>query len=152
MRRWILAPLLLVLTSFSGSVQEERYPPGSRCEGVDARGACTIYGVSIVELIAMPRLYDGRRVRVTGWLHLEFEGNGIYLHRDDKIHGLYRNGLWVSFAGRDADMSCAGGYALVEGTFDAGHHGHMGLWSGAIEGIDRCMRWGRREPETRAGE
>jgi hypothetical protein len=141
MRRWMLVPVLLLLASSSGSVQQERFPPDSRCQGVDRRSACTIYGVSIVELIATPRLYDGKRVRVTGWLHLEFEGNAIYLHRDDQVHGLTRNGLWVSFARQQGDSSCAGGYALVEGTFNAGHHGHMGLWSGAIEGIDRCMRW-----------
>lgn len=73
-RTWPVAAAALLLVSSGTGVQERDYPPESRCEGVDRSGTCTIYGVSIVELIASPRLYDGKRVRVTGWLHLEFEG------------------------------------------------------------------------------
>ncbi|HEU0299489.1 MAG TPA: hypothetical protein VFR37_08550 [Longimicrobium sp.] len=141
MRPWIVAGTALLLASSSTPVQERRHPPESRCEAVDRSRACTLYGVSIIELIASPRLYDGKRVRVMGWLHLEFEGNGIYLHRDDELHGLYRNGLWVSFASGSTGAACARGYALVEGRFNAASHGHLGMWSGAIEHIDRCIRW-----------
>jgi hypothetical protein len=42
------------------------------------------------------------------------------------------------------EPACNGGYALVEGRFDARHTGHLGLWSGAIVDIDRCMVWGER--------
>jgi hypothetical protein len=148
MRPWIIAAAALLLASSGAPVQERGYPPESRCEGVDRSGACTIYGVSIVELIANPRPYDGKRVRVTGWVHLEFEGDGIYLHRDDEVWGLTKNGLWVSFAPGTSGRACRGGYALVEGTFDAGSHGHLGMWSGSIENIDRCIPW----PPHRARE
>lgn len=141
MHRWIFAVPALLLVSSGAPIQDRRYPPESRCEQVDRSGACSIYGVSIVELIANPRTYDGKRVRVTGWLHLEFEGNGIYLHRDDEVYGLSRNGLWVNFAQPNSAASCAQGYALIEGTFDAGSDGHMGQWSGTIDAIDRCIRW-----------
>ena len=96
-----------------------------------------------MELIANPRTFDGLRVRVTGYLHLEFEGNGIYLHQDDHTHGLYRNGLWVDFARNPPrPPACNRSYALIEGVFDAGDTGHMGLWSGAIHDVGRCMAWG----------
>jgi hypothetical protein len=144
-RRLVLLPCLLLAGCTAQAQREDPYPPASRCEQTAAMtGACTLYGVSLVELIANPSTYDGLRVRVIGWVNLEFEGDAIYLHREDYTHALTKNGLWVSF-GRDVPRpACSGGYALIEGRFDARHTGHMGLWSGAIVDIDRCMPWGER--------
>jgi hypothetical protein len=144
-RHLILLPGLLVAGCTAQAQREDPYPPASRCQEVSVTQACTVYGVSLVELIANPRTYDGLRVRVIGWLRLEFEGDAIYLHRDDYTHALTKNGLWVQL-GRDLPRGpeCSDGYALIEGRFDARHTGHMGLWSGAIVDIDRCMPWGDR--------
>ncbi|RZA00012.1 MAG: hypothetical protein EOP47_15240 [Sphingobacteriaceae bacterium] len=38
---------------------------------------------SIIKLIADPEKYDKLRVRIVGYLNLEFEGNGLYLHKED---------------------------------------------------------------------
>ncbi len=110
--------------------------------GVTAEASC-INDASIVQLLARPEVFDGKRVRVFGYIHIEFEGQGIYLHQEDKAHALYRNGLWVEFA-RDSTFKtpCQDRYVLVEGTFRARHHGHMGLWGGAITEITRCIPWG----------
>jgi hypothetical protein len=51
--------------------------------------------VSMVQLIANPKDYDGKVVRVVGFMKLEFEGNGIYLHRDDYKNNIFKNGLWI---------------------------------------------------------
>ena len=144
MRPYAIAAVLLLLSAGPQLAQEEPpYPPESRCERVGRDGSCTMYGVSLVELIASPQLYDGRPVRVIGYLNLEFEGNAIYLHEDDHAHGINRNGLWVDFArGFRSPSGCDRGYVLVEGIFDARDTGHLGLWSGAIGDIDRCQRWG----------
>jgi hypothetical protein len=140
--------LLLALLHGGCSAQAQRedpYPPQSRCEQTSATGSCTIYGVSLVELIANPATYDGLRVRVIGWLNLEFEGNAIYLHREDHTYAIMSNGLWVELgSGLPREPACNKGYALIEGRFDARNPGHMGLWSGAIVDIDRCMPWGER--------
>ena len=32
-------------------------------------------------------------------------------------------------------------YVLVEGRFNARDHGHMSLWSGAIEAVTRMVEW-----------
>lgn len=101
-----------------------------------------MYDVSIVELIANPAKYDGKRVRLMGYIHFEFEGNGIYLHKDDQQFSLGYNGLWVEWAERATrSPECQDTYALIEGTFRATHRGHMSLWSGAITGMTRCMKW-----------
>lgn len=141
MHRWIFAVPALLLLSSGAPVQDRRYPPESRCVLVEEGGACGGYSVSIVELIANPRIYDGKRVQVIGWLRLEFESNGIYLHHEDQIAHINRNGLWVEFASGSPGGACAGGYANVVGTFNAGNRGHRGAWSGSIEDIDGCTPW-----------
>ena len=38
--------------------------------------------VSMVQLIATPEKFDGKFVRVHGFLNLGFEGDSLYLHRE----------------------------------------------------------------------
>jgi hypothetical protein len=99
--------------------------------------------VSMIQLIATPEKFNGKIVRVFGYLHLEFEGDGLYLHKDDEREGLTRNGIWFD---RSPEVEATpkrftDHYVLVEGRFDAQGHGHMGLWSGTITGITRVMTW-----------
>jgi hypothetical protein len=37
----------------------------------------------MIQLIANPQAWDGKHVRVIGFLRLEFEGDALYLHRED---------------------------------------------------------------------
>jgi hypothetical protein len=105
---------------------------------------CRLYNVSIAELLAHPGLFHGKRVRLIGFLHLEFEGTAVYMSREDERHGLTRNGLWVDFRNKEvwnqADV-VNDRYVLLEGTFDAENPGHMGLWSGALKDIYRVVGW-----------
>lgn len=96
--------------------------------------------VSLVELIANPKDYDGKMVRVIGFVRLEFEGNSIYLHQDDYKHDITKNGLWIDATDdmRKRQARFDQKYVLIEGTFDAKMKGHMGLWSGSIVKITRC--------------
>jgi len=110
-----------------------------RCVEVNATKTCVLYTASIIDLIANPDLFDGKRIRTFGYIHFEFEGNGIYLHHEDYARSLYANGLWVNLAQNVSRAECQDRYALVEGTFRARDRGHLGLWSGAIGEITRCM-------------
>src|SRR4051812_30757429 len=56
---------------------------------------CPMFAPSLIELIARPELYDGKRVRVAGFADLEFEGNSLYLSREDYVQMLTRNGVWL---------------------------------------------------------
>lgn len=92
--------------------------------------------VSIVQLIVNPEKYDGTRVVVRGFLVLEFEGSALYLHAEDFEHGIYRNGVW--FAGDSkANKPHARKHVSVEATFNAAKHGHLGLWAGTLEDVQR---------------
>jgi len=135
--------LLAVVTFARPSVgQASRDSLVLHCEQVDVRGSCLLYSASIIQLLARPEIFDGKRVRVIGFIHFEFEGNGFYLNKDDYDHALYSNGLWVEIkAGANTSAKCQDSYVLVEGVFQAAHHGHMGLWGGAIVDITRCQIW-----------
>jgi hypothetical protein len=99
--------------------------------------------VSLVQLIASPKDYDGKIVRVIGFVRLEFEGNAIYLHQEDYKHSISKNGLWIDVTEdmqkRKAELDRK--YVLIEGTFDTKRTGHMGMWSGSIQNITRCQAW-----------
>ena len=97
--------------------------------------------ISLIRLIATPNDYHNEKVRVEGFLHLEFEGNAIYLHKEDYQHGLTTNGFWVSYPDSLAvQMKEANDkYVLIEGTFDNSDHGHMGLFGGKIKEVTRVM-------------
>jgi hypothetical protein len=97
--------------------------------------------VSLVDLIANPGTFVGHRVIVAGYVHLEFEGNGIYLHKDDFVYGLTRNGLWIDTDENvDVFSKCQDSYAVIEGTFvNGGMSGHFGGWNGTVENVTRCV-------------
>ena len=91
--------------------------------------------VSLVQLIANPKDYDGKLVRVAGFLRLEFEGNAIYLHQDDYKHGIFKNGLWVDaredYRKRASEFDQK--YVELQGIFKANVEGHGNEWSGGIQ-------------------
>jgi hypothetical protein len=91
--------------------------------------------VSLIQIIARPSDFDGEYVRVSGFYRHEFEGNALYLHREDYAQGLRKNGLWMN-GKADDNMK----YILVEGRFNAQSLGHLGLWSGEIEAVTRTLR------------
>ena len=99
--------------------------------------------VTLVQLIANADKFDGRLIRVIGFLRLEFEGNVLYLHREDYENALLGNGIWVDVTPAMAKERAAlnMNYVLLEGIFSSHDHGHMGMWSGAIRQIRRSEVW-----------
>ncbi|MFY7867182.1 hypothetical protein, partial [Roseateles sp.] len=99
--------------------------------------------VSLISLIATPKEFDGKRVRVMGFARLEFEGNAIYLHRDDYLQGITKNGLWLDVVpvSKKSALSTNNQYVIVEGVFSTKDGGHLGLWSGSIQRVTRMDPW-----------
>ena len=99
--------------------------------------------VSIIQLIANPTRYDGKVVRIIGFMKLEFEGDAIYLHQEDYKHSIYKNGFWIEAT---EDIQKKKGkldkrHVILEGVFNAKMTGHKNLWSGSIQKITRCHEW-----------
>lgn len=106
--------------------------------------------VSLISLIANPEKYNKRHVRVIGYLNIEFEGNGLYFHKEDYNRSIEKNGLWVEMS-RDSIFSpqvkkCNRNYVLIEGTFDSENTGHRGMWSGSLKDIKRLEVWQSSSP------
>jgi hypothetical protein len=100
---------------------------------------------SLIRLIAAPKEFDGRQIRVIGFLRLEFEGNAIYLHKEDYLRGITKNGLWMEMQSPSKKVpGLSDQYVIVEGTFSMQDQGHMDLWSGSIRKITRIDPW--RQP------
>ncbi len=101
--------------------------------------------VSLVQLIATPEKYHGKRMQVIGYLHLEFEGDAIYLHKEDYDHGIEANAIWVNFADKlekkKNTKDYSDKYVIILGTFNMNDRGHLGLFSGTFDNIVRLDKW-----------
>jgi hypothetical protein len=96
---------------------------------------------SLLQLLADPGRYDGRRVVVVGYCRLEVEGAAIYLHKEDYVRGL-GNKLRLDIPISEITPQRKRiKYCLVEGTFNAKDTGQMGGFTGAIESITRYEPW-----------
>jgi len=92
-------------------------------------------GVTLVQSIANPEKFNGRLIRVVGFLRLGFEGNVLYLHREDYENAIFGNGIWgrstPAITKQSATLNMH--YVLLEGVFRSSDRGHMGMWSGTIK-------------------
>jgi len=101
--------------------------------------------VSIINLIATPEKYHGKKIQIIGYLHLEFEGDAIYLHKEDYSNAITANGLWVNFSEKLTKKKNLtdynDNYVIILGTFNKDSMGHMGLWNGTMDDIIRLDFW-----------
>jgi hypothetical protein len=99
--------------------------------------------VSMIQLIADPQRFDGQSVRAVGFLRLEFEGNAVYLHREDYEKAILQNGIWIDLTDEQLRSSAKlnNGYVLVEGVFSASKKGHLGIWPGSLQRVSRLSNW-----------
>jgi hypothetical protein len=135
----VLLALVASLTVFGRSASAQMvgyYPKGGPDISADE--------VSLIQLIANPERYDNKIVRVIGYLNLEFEGNAIYLHRDDFLVGISKNAIWINLP-RDlkpAEVKAVNDhYVICTARFIAGRHGHMGMFSGELDDVTRLQVW-----------
>src|ERR1035437_3918365 len=102
--------------------------------------------VSIVQLIADPQQYEGKRIHIIGYLRLEFEGDAIYLHREDFEQGIPENAIWINAPKaltNEQREAVNNSYVLCTGVFTSKQRGHLGMFSGEISDVNRLEPWGR---------
>ena len=145
--RYAVGTLLLFITLVL-SAQQAGYNSNSK-PGFDP----DIKDVSMVQLIANPQAYDIARVRLIGYLRLEFEGDAVYLHREDFDNQITKNGIWVNVPRgmtEPQQEAVNNQYVICEGRFVATRHGHMGMFSGELTDVKRLERWFSRSELNRA--
>ena len=103
--------------------------------------------VSIIALIASPEKYEGKLVRVIGFVHLRFEANAVYFHDEDFQRAIAKNALWLDIPNGTPDpVFSTGQYAIVEGVFTARKQGHMNDYSGELSNVTRLQPWRINRP------
>lgn len=96
---------------------------------------------SLIHLIQHPDLYQGKRIRVVGFASLAFESKAIYVSQADYEHAVTKNALWLAVELDDRVRAKHERYIIVEGVFNSSNLGHLKLYSGSIEQIDRLDLW-----------
>jgi hypothetical protein len=99
--------------------------------------------VSVIQLIANPEKYDQKQVAVIGFMRLEPEGDALYLSREDFMHGITANAIWIDVT-PDIQKNAQilnNNYVALLGVFDASGHGHAGMFSGRLTKISRAAKW-----------
>lgn len=90
--------------------------------------------VKFAELLENPKKFDGKRIRITGFYHGEFEGSSFASSAKDI--SIYDRALWLaedsSFADPKKIPRPNDSTLTVDGTFELGPGGHMGLWMGEL--------------------
>lgn len=133
---------IVLLFSYCGNPSKNNIPVSDSTKKIIDTNR--IKEVSMINLIANPKEYKDYKVRVIGYLHLEFEGNGLYFHKEDYDRSINKNAIWISID-RDSKiwmdaMKCNNHYVLLEGIFGLSG-GHMDLFSGSLENIKRVEIW-----------
>lgn len=134
--RWSASFVALSLLLLSGgliSLQQQARKSSDGLEPVD---------VGMVALLSAPQKYEGRFIRVIGFVSIEFEGEAIYLHEEDYRHGLIKNSLSLrlSESQRKQFKGLSPKYMLIEGVIYA-NGPEQTESSGAIGNITRFEVW-----------
>lgn len=131
---WLL-PILLALTIGGAAYADE---PGD---------------VSIIQLITNPQQFDGKLVRVIGFMHLEFEGDAVYLHREDFEYSMEKNSLAIELSDSQGRSwrKLNDHYVIVEGRFSATAQGHFGTRAGSLQDVIRLSNWSVRRSSLKLG-
>lgn len=99
--------------------------------------------VSLLKILANPQQFHNKEVQIVGFLNLTFEGDALYLHREDLAYGILGNSIWVNATEKMAKNAkqLSKKYVIIRGVFDANNNGHMSLHSGTLTNISRCDVW-----------
>ena len=91
--------------------------------------------VSIINLIANPEKYQGKRVTVIGYMSAEFEGTAIYLSREDFDHKISKNAIFLNIGKAYEYKLYHKEYVSLDGIFTKGG-GHFGVYSGMLNNVE----------------
>jgi hypothetical protein len=129
-----MRPIALMAFALVAACNSEQLPPVHSAQPLE---------VSLVQLLANPRDLDGQVVRVVGFCHLEFEGNALYLHREDFEQAILKNSVWVDIedlpspAQEKLISRVNNRYVMVEGTVDSSSQGHLSLFTAMLRHVTR---------------
>lgn len=133
--RLLIIWVIILLFAFMGCNSKPRQNNTVKLSSV---GIKEYEEVSIINLIATPEKYHGKRVRVIGYLNLVYENDAVYLHKEDYDMSIGKNcvGLIITTEVRNSAnyQNCNNKYIFVEGTFNM-NAGNKGSFNSALDSI-----------------
>jgi len=110
------------------------------CGRRDTARNCILQDANIYELLTRPERFDGKRIRVIGYVHWDIMGDdALYPTAVEAERDLAFNA--IGLVRPDSMKAPRDEYVLVEGTFRIGPHGHLGSWRAGISSVTRLERW-----------
>lgn len=131
----LVATFLVTTVMGFGSLTKSAYPLSdvSQIAGED------VEDISMVQLIANPKAYDGKTVRISGFLHLGGDERAIYLHNDDFLYGITQNSFSIEVTGKDVSRqkfnAINNQYVTCVARFVDGTHGSAGSNRGTLTNV-----------------
>ena len=95
--------------------------------------------MSLVRILATPQAVDGQSVFVVGYLHLEFEGRLLCLHKEDVEHRLFANCIWTDIPKTPEVEALSDHYVGISGKVNARARGHMGMYQATVQEVRRIV-------------
>jgi hypothetical protein len=91
--------------------------------------------VSLVRILANPDDMNGRAVDVGGYMHVEFEGTQLCLHREDYEQMVLTNCVGLSVPEGPDVLELNDRYVVVEGVVKASARGGISLFPASLQGV-----------------
>lgn len=106
--------------------------------------------VSIYQLLVNPEKFDGKHVRLIGFVTVGFEDYMVYPHQDDARFTILNNGIplvlphaaFVDKAVYQQYSALDYKYVIIEGTFSGKYYKNARAWDRRIRNITRFKLWG----------
>ena len=97
--------------------------------------------VSMIQILADPEKYDGKRIRFVGYLVDEFECHAVFLSQESYVHLIMEQSIFLSHDFGKHRGLVHKRYCQVEGTYKAVPKGYMQANNGSLEDVSRVITW-----------
>lgn len=99
------------------------------------------HNVSMIQLIANPDQFEGKRVRLAGYANFESEGDALYLHREDFDATLLPNAVRLRIPRKQEEYrSLSRMYVILEGRFSRGERDTFSKYAGVVSDVTLLQR------------
>ncbi len=122
----VLGLILLVVVVAAGVVVYKAHVGGMKSTDPSV-------DVGLIQLLQRPAEFEGKKVRVVGYMHQTADDSAIYLHQEDSLPA---NALWVETTSSQTGLG--GHYVICEGVFDSSKHGHAGAYGGELVQVSKA--------------
>ncbi|MCZ8298598.1 MAG: hypothetical protein O9297_15415 [Flavobacterium sp.] len=107
---------------------------------------------SIISVIANPKTFHKKVIKVKGYFTMETEGQAIYFSKNDYEKAIFKNALYLYISYDNLQQMGIEkpykGYVEIEGTFNKNYLGSYNFYSGGIENIIQINRLYKKGSKT----